>query len=205
MDHEIAIQNQAAERYVLGEMDQQERDAFEEHFFSCEACAGDVRATTDFADAARAIFRERPSFVQPSRRWLAWPIPSLAWAAAAALCLIVIGYQNVAVIPGLRAPRSVTPSIIFDPATRSALPSLHQGDALHFQMPWDRGGPASVELRRDSQNISSGTVAAPASNQPLEVYFPGKLAPGHYTVIVRALVNGQPASESVENQFEVVP
>ena len=35
----------AAERYLLGELTDAERDQFEEHFFDCSACADDVRGT----------------------------------------------------------------------------------------------------------------------------------------------------------------
>ena len=205
MDHEIATRSQAADRYVLGEMSERERDAFEEHFFSCELCADEVRATSAFADEARAIFRERPRWPKPVRPRFVWRLPAFAWAAAAAVCLVVIGYQNLAVIPELKAPHSIAPGLIFDGATRSALPALHEGEALHFQMPWDRGGPAAVELRRGSQIVSSGTVQAPALNQPLEVYIPAKLTRGRYSVIVRPLNSGQPAQQSIPNQFEVVP
>src|SRR5215831_14045089 len=169
MDHELAIENHAVERYILDEMKPEEREAFEEHFFVCEQCAGEVRATSAFAAEARAIFKEgglEPT--KPARRWLAWTIPSFAFAAATALCLMVIGYQTLMLIPSLKAPRSITPGLIFDGATRSTRPALHEGQTLHFQMPWDRGGPAWVELRRASKVLSSGTVEAPAANQPLE-------------------------------------
>jgi len=206
MDHQLAVTNQAAERYVLGDMSQEERDAFEEHFFTCASCADDVRATSEFAASAKAIFQEKPDWAKPARRrWVRWSVPSLAWAGATAVCLLLIGYQNLAVFPELKGPRSLTSNLIFDGATRSALPTLHQNEALHFQMPWDQGGPALVELRRDSRTLSSGRVEAPPPNQPLEVYFPNKLKPGRYNVIVRALQNGQPTQQSIENLFEVIP
>jgi len=43
-----------AERYVLGEMADVERDEYEAHFFSCEACADDVRAAAAFLANARS-------------------------------------------------------------------------------------------------------------------------------------------------------
>jgi len=205
MDHELAIQNQAVERYILGEMEPEEREAFEEHFFLCELCGGDVRATFAFAEEARAIFKERRPWPKPARSRFSWKIPSFAFAAAAALCLMVIGYQNFEVIPALKAPQPITSGVIFDGATRSAVPVLREGEALHFQMPWEQGGPAFVELRSGSKTLSSGTVAAPAKKQPLDVYFPGKLKPGRYNVVVRALKDGQPGQESIENEFEVIP
>ena len=57
MDHETAIRINATERYFLQELAGQERDEFEEHFFSCPECAEDVRALTVFADNAKAVVR----------------------------------------------------------------------------------------------------------------------------------------------------
>jgi anti-sigma factor RsiW len=42
MDHDEAISTHAATRYVLGEMDDKERDAFEDHMFACPECAKQV-------------------------------------------------------------------------------------------------------------------------------------------------------------------
>lgn len=43
MTHQQAIDKHAAERYLLQEMPELERFAFEEHFFDCQICAEDVR------------------------------------------------------------------------------------------------------------------------------------------------------------------
>jgi hypothetical protein len=44
MTHQQAVDKQAVERYLLDEMPEIERYAFEEHLFDCEICADDVRA-----------------------------------------------------------------------------------------------------------------------------------------------------------------
>jgi hypothetical protein len=61
MDHESAIRLHVTERYFLGELPVEERDAFEEHYFTCEDCAADVEAMTVFAANAREAFREEKS------------------------------------------------------------------------------------------------------------------------------------------------
>ena len=43
MTHQQAVNKQAVERYLLDEMPEIERFAFEEHLFDCEICADDVR------------------------------------------------------------------------------------------------------------------------------------------------------------------
>lgn len=58
MEHERAIRDRIAERYLLGDLPAAERDAFEAHFFDCPSCAEDVRSGLIFRANARAVFRE---------------------------------------------------------------------------------------------------------------------------------------------------
>ena len=54
MNHEQAMKDQATERYLLGELPENERDAFEEHYFECMMCADEVKSAFAFKDAVRA-------------------------------------------------------------------------------------------------------------------------------------------------------
>lgn len=58
MDHQIALNTQAVERYSLGELTSPEREEFEEHFFTCSDCAAALREHEVFAANARAVFKE---------------------------------------------------------------------------------------------------------------------------------------------------
>ena len=53
MDHHQATQLTAVEKYLLDELTPELRDEFEEHFFDCQECATDLRATAGFIDAAK--------------------------------------------------------------------------------------------------------------------------------------------------------
>jgi hypothetical protein len=107
MDHNDAVRLQAAEKYVLGELSQKEREDYEEHYFDCGECALDVRAVAAFADAAREVLRrEKPIQLAkgpvPARGgWFTWLRPAFAVPAMAAL-LLVVGYQNSVTIPSAR-------------------------------------------------------------------------------------------------------
>jgi hypothetical protein len=65
MDHETAIRINATERYFLGELTGEDRDAFEEHYFSCPDCSEDVRAMTVFAANAKAVLRRESTGPAP--------------------------------------------------------------------------------------------------------------------------------------------
>ena len=92
MNHQLAVNTRATERYMLGELDEESRSAFEEHYFSCRVCADDVRAAVQFVDNAKAVMTadqgRRPA---TSRFWNVSRMPAWAAPAALAACLL-IGY-----------------------------------------------------------------------------------------------------------------
>jgi hypothetical protein len=107
MDHNEALQQQAAIKYVLGELSPVQRDAYEEHYFDCMECAVDIKALAAFADTAREVLRNEKvssraeDAVPAGRRWFAWLKPIVAVPAFAAL-LLIIGYQSFVAIPRAR-------------------------------------------------------------------------------------------------------
>jgi anti-sigma factor RsiW len=184
MDHNEAVQELAVERYLLDDLTPETREAFEEHLFDCTECSLDLRAGTFFVEEAKvqlpglvspAPARTAASPAQPPRQrtdWFAWLRPAFAVPVFAAM-LAVIGYQNLATIPSLRAastePRLV-PWVSFHTGTR--------GDA-HLRVPADRsqGAGVLIELSQESAYTSYTfdlydpqgrlfwTHTAPASNQ----------------------------------------
>lgn len=136
MDHSDAVNQMAAERYLLGEMPPDERDAFEEHLFDCPECAFDIRAGVAFVDEAKvqlpglvamqpesasqpvaqpAVRTPERALAEPKRRnWWSTLFATPAFAAPAfATLLLVVGYQNLVVYPALRSeaaePRLLSP------------------------------------------------------------------------------------------------
>lgn len=206
MDHEVAAKTHAVERYLLAEMPSSERDAFEEHYFSCAECAGEVRSASLLVGDLKAVAREaqlRPQALSPS--WSSWfRIPALVPTFAAAVLAVVVGYQNLVVLPDLEAPRSMTSAVILDGRTRGDVPSIKSGDPLRFLTAVEGPAPARlfVELSDPAGSaVRRGEIAAPASGRPLDVYFPGTLSAGRYHLIVRAERGGRELARSV---FEVV-
>ena len=60
INHDDAVKDLMAERYLLGELNTAERDAYEEHLFSCDACFEQVKAGTEFVTHLRHIGTEAP-------------------------------------------------------------------------------------------------------------------------------------------------
>jgi hypothetical protein len=103
MEHEEALRRMAVEKYLLNEMPQPERDEFEAHFFGCQDCAADLRATAAFLEGAKQELRRPrvtgPAPAAPKRSWFEFSWRPAFAAPAFALLLLVIVYQNVAVLP----------------------------------------------------------------------------------------------------------
>src|ERR1700684_4328419 len=96
MDHTEAVNNQAVERYLLGQMPEAEIDAFEKHFFECGTCAEEVESGVLFQENARAALPPVPMPAPaPKRNWLpqwlspSWMRPAFAAPALAAGLLAV--------------------------------------------------------------------------------------------------------------------
>lgn len=123
MEHNYAIENHTAERYLLQELNEQERDAYEEHFFSCSACAEEVKIAAEFLDSAKRVVQQELKeqlYGHVAHRslwgsWLNWRSMVHPMPAMACLLLVVsVGfgtYQNRVTIPELKKMASAGPAI----------------------------------------------------------------------------------------------
>ena len=87
MNHQVAVDSRATERYMLGELDEESRSAFEEHYFSCRACADDVKTAAVFVDNAKAVLSGPVGVARPVPR-----ISSQMWMPLALAASLAIGY-----------------------------------------------------------------------------------------------------------------
>lgn len=104
MDHDVVVRQQMTEKYLLGELDSDVRDQFEEHYFECVDCAHDVRAAALFVEGSKLVLAEnadsaeagsRAQVAPPVRQgWGRWFRPALVMPVMA-LLLAVVGYQNL--------------------------------------------------------------------------------------------------------------
>lgn len=220
MDHNIASETYAAERYLLGEMSAEERSDFEEHFAGCRVCGEDVHVGSVFIANAKALFREESRQASPTKKkarqwrellkrdWNAWfrlpvTIPALSALALAA----VAGYQNLVLIPDLRAPRSLNSPFIFAGDTGGPPPHEPEDIPLRFQLllsaPTDSPRIAVNIVDAQGRMVRGGFVESPGLNRMVDVFFPDRLAPGAYTMIVLTDQGGKPGVELGRGQFEI--
>jgi hypothetical protein len=203
MDHSEALRLQAAEKYVLGELTPELRDQYEEHYFDCQECAGDVKTAVAFVDGTRAILREtgqdaKTQPVSPGGFGLwHWLRPVVTVPLLAAL-LLMLTYQGVVVIPQLKrqAASAVTPQADFV----SLIGANSRGDAPKvLQIHRDR--PAILEVDIPAQSEFSGyncrlldeagsvvysaRVSAADARQTVHLIVPGgRLRPARYNLVI---------------------
>lgn len=215
MDHAEAVRSQAADKYLLGELSDNEAEEFERHYFSCPECTSDVETGTVFVENARAVFREwtqtapAPAPPQEPRRGLRevladfWRRPAIAVPAMAALALALLSaYQGLVLIPGLKRAALSGPLQI---ATFQLVEAV-RGDekeisvqrgaaafAVSFDPAWETPFPQyRCELRDGSGSLMSEVPALPpAPGQPITILLPAeRLLPGNYSLAVHGIRSG---------------
>jgi Putative zinc-finger len=203
MTHEHAVNTMASERYLLEEMSELERHAFEEHFFSCADCAEDLRTAELMRAAARHEGRSEPIPFKPRavRRWSV----AVPWAAAASLALVV-GYQAIS-RPPLDVPYALEP-VTLRPTSRGADVVQLGPDSRSVALAVEANAPAGAtewvyELREaDASPVANGRLPVPAPGTPLLLVIPASTlkAPGRY---VLSLHEREGAPSAVEYRFDV--
>ena len=219
MTHEEAVATLASERYLLDEMSEVERHAFEAHYFTCPVCAGDVSAGARMVEGAKAARlgsvhdRSAGKLLPFGARFTRSRVAVLApWAAAAALA-IAVGYESLVALPALRSetePQAVTP-VTLRPASRGAEPIVAPGGhtlALAIDV---NDMPAGTELTYALIGPTGsaefvGHTAAPSAGAPLLLLVPATDVgqPGEYVLSVRPST-GADRAPSTDYRFTVSP
>jgi Putative zinc-finger len=215
MNHSEALQLQAAEKYILGELSPELREEYEEHYFECEECASDVKAAAAFGDSARELFRKRQKERVQIAGWFGWLRPVIAAPALAAL-LLVVCYQSFVTIPKLqRGAVARTTAQNADFVSLIGTNSRAEG-AKTFQIHRDRPAilevdvPASREFAsylcqlRDAsgRTIYESRVSAADAKSTVHLILPeGAVEPGEYSLAVIGL-GTSPANTNSGNEIE---
>lgn len=208
MDHDLVVREKMPEKYLLGELDSNLRDEFEEHFFQCPECAFDVRAGSEFVAHSKHILKEseeprRAATPQPEPgrgKWYSWLRPQFA-IPAFALLLVVVGYQNLVTLPQLaRAVRTpqVLPATSVNLLTYGASDSelaIHNGESFLVNVIVPPGAhylAYRVELYNPVGNLAESLSISPSAGDTWPIRFPSRnWKSGRYKLTVHGLNAGQ--------------
>jgi hypothetical protein len=204
MNHLQAVNTSAPERYLLEEMSELERHAFEDHYFSCADCAEDVRLGALMREGAKAGLMDAPvvslAGAKAARARSVWrPSVFIPWAAAAMLALVA-GAQSLMLGPAqnrLMQPLALAP-ITLRQASRGAepvvpLPAGAAAITLAVIVDASRGPQLEYDVRAiGGKSVASGHVAAPQAGGPLLLLIPAwTLTPaGHYILSIHRASDG---------------
>ncbi len=218
MDHQQAIQLGAIEKYLLDELPTQLRAEFEEHFFGCQECAADVRATAEFLDIARTEFRRGnigSNAAKPLKRsWLELLARPAVLSPAFALLLGIVVYQNSVVLPRssreialLKQPEVVaTVSLIGGNSRGGAAPAVSgsagQPVLLSLDIPAARQYPSYACVLIDAAGavVWRLPVSAAQAQDTVSISVPaGVLRAGNYTMVVQGVEAVQHGGDSPQS------
>jgi hypothetical protein len=221
MDHDGVVRQKLTERYLLGELDDQACQDFEEHYFACPDCALDVRAGALFVEQSKVVLAEEsqpaaaglPSTTPARPGWFGWLRPAFA-VPVMVLLLALIGYQNLVTYPRLQqtlnSPR-VLPFASVNVGTWGSGGSVistpaGEGFLLFVRIPPDGGYSEYVAELRNPAGKLEWTLAIPASSTqdqwPVQV--PGaKREAGSYILVVRGVTSAGESKEVGRASFEL--
>src|SRR5262245_43522442 len=215
MSHDQAVSSHAPERYLLGELDAAERDAFEGHYFDCNACFDEIKKGSQFLSYSREMLDP-----QPEKTGLAALLgdlrrPAPAFVSAALLMALGLGTYQQVQIADARKPK--VEAHVFVPGTQKGgaagdkafkVVSISRKSALSLSLDFT---PKSEYDSYQAQIITeSGKVKymLPVSLRPGEYSItigvpPNALEAGKYSVVIRGVPhNGSPV-ELTSGAFEL--
>lgn len=150
-----------AARYVLGELPEDEREAFEQHFLECGDCLGLMQALAELP----AVLREPPlRSAAPAR------LPAWAWAAAATI-FVAVGASLV----GRHAPEPLAPPPTPPTSVRASPGPIPSESPAPLPSPGERAAPrlevlARVEPPRYLPLTMRGQAPDPAFEEAMAFY-----------------------------------
>lgn len=194
MNHDEAVGTSATERYLLHELPDDDRDAFEEHYFECAVCANDVQSASAIVDTLPAVLHPKPVVVRHRAAWHSNFAAKLA-TAATVIMASMLGWMQVGVLRPLqmtvaemRQPHVLNyhrlKSNRGDQAAQAG--SSRTPFTLEVPVPPD-GSPKYACLIIDARGIIrySLPVAAAQTEDYVRIEIPaGALPPGNYTLRV---------------------
>jgi hypothetical protein len=214
IEHEEAARNLMAEQYLLGELTEDERDSYEEHLFSCQACFEQVKAGTELVNHLRQIGPEAsspvPSFVSRLLTNVGQPFTMTALALLISVSALTVYQQRM--INGLKQARVAPSFILSDGAKAGGIKKLALPPDTRFDLSIQVLQPGDFSAYEGLIQTESGQLEAtvPISAEQIKdtIHFSldsGVITPGTYLVIIHGLNPDGKKTEITQYSFQIVP
>ncbi len=224
MNHVDADREMSVEKYLLGELQDEARDRFEEHLFECQLCADDLKAAVLFAEAARedlaAEVPVRVPVVEKKPSWFESLFRGQWMAPVLAACVLLLGYLSVFKVPALeqqiaRADKpQILPSLALSSgATRGAEPTITAAANGAFLLPVDlppldpqrQGAYTGFVLSLYSpagKQVWTQSVPASDANETVQILVPAtSTEAGKNVLLVQGAHADGPMDELAKHEF----
>lgn len=191
---ERARDGDAVVRYLSDAMEPRERDAFEAHYFECDACWRRLRLAVDVRSALSETEEGRPGKATPALAdedagsWLGRRWPAVAAAAAAALVVVAVTTldvfrerASVGPSPGETAPEAGAfrgegtadwraTATREDESLAASWPAVERADVYRVRLFGSAGGLLlEREVADTTVVVDLGTVATGEAESPLHL------------------------------------
>jgi hypothetical protein len=220
MDHSEAIKMKAAEQYLLGDLTSEEREQYEEHFFTCQECASELRVGAAFLENAKVVFETQKDFAAwptpHARDWFGFFLRPAFAIPALALLVLAVTYQSAIVVPRLKtslaqatAPQAIAAfSLIAENSrggnSRTIHALLNKPFSIYLDFPPGRSFLFYYcELQTESgKSEFSVRVPAEAAKDTVQLLIPAsRLQPGNHILVIRGS-DGAQGSGAAESEIE---
>lgn len=197
MEHNEAIDTYAAEGYLLGELSDAERTAFELHFADCDTCFADVKDALRFTTVLPQVV-ETDVPAQP-----VWPIVKFALVAAVAV-VVTASLDHIVRVKPLRTDLASVRTELAKEREPRVVPVYAIGDmrdeiktingrapyTLEFVISFDHPSPQYTYAVVDAHGKVwiKGQATAEDAKKAIDVHIPGgALPPGDYSLLVTGI------------------
>ncbi len=165
MDCSQIAEQQVADRYVLGQLNAEEAERFEDHYMSCETCAGDLERAETMARGFKHLAAEELAKVQVASATIAWWRQRRFWVPAgtvAAMAVIAMPFFKSMLTTSAHDLSRVNTPIIYLQPERSAT----SAPSRQLELPSD-GGPLVVVLELDPPFYDVYQATVESSGEPI--------------------------------------
>ncbi len=223
MNHEQAVKSLATERYLLGEMADQERSAFEEHYLECPECLEAVTFADEFLSAGAEGAKSRvlePAAPSWAERLASIFRPVLHPAPVLALLLLLVSsasynaYQAAhlrseqKMVAELKAPRQEYRFKVRGESRGEAKPvTLSRTMQLSIEFSFASGEYPSGVVEIVSQDGKPGTSlpVSVSSDHIVQIALaPATLSTGRYTVTLYGISGEGTKNKLAQEAIQVV-
>jgi hypothetical protein len=210
--HEDAAMNLMAEKYLLGELTESEREAYEDHLFSCQSCFEQVKAGTALVSHLRQIGTEAspqvPGFV--SRLMVNISQPVTATVFALLICVSIVSVYQRRAMNGLRQPQVAPSFFLSDGARAGGIKTIAVSPNVRFNLTIQLLQPGNFNsyegriLTESGQLKSSVPFSAEQAKDTLHFSLDsGVIKPGTYRLVINGLAPDGQKTEITQYSFQV--